>query len=161
MHHQGIITEGALRNRGYWVTGYKRVLSSLILRFIVCRKLRGNLEYQKMADLPMDRIEPGHPFTSVGVDAFAQWIVISRKTRGGNAPQEVLVHKRLTLLLNCISTRAVHTKVLEDMASSSVINAIRRLVAIRGEVSEFRFDRGTNLNGSADEIKTNVMNAED
>lgn len=89
VHHQGrLITEGALRNHGYWVTGSKRVVSSLIHKCIVCRKLRGNFEYQKMADLSMNRIEPGLPFTSVGVDTFGPWLVISRKTRGGYGTQQ-------------------------------------------------------------------------
>lgn len=157
VHHQGrLITEGALRNHGYWVTGSKRVVSSLLHKCIVCRKLRGNFEYQKMADLPTDRIEPGPPFTSVGVDTFGPWMVISRKTKGGMAH-----NKRWALLFTCLTTRAVHIEVVEDMTSSSVINAIRRLVAIRGEVREFRSDRGTNFVGAADEMKTNVVNIED
>lgn len=65
------------------------------------------------------------------------------------------------MLFTCLTTRAVHIEVVEDMTSSSVINAIRRLVAVRGEVREFRSDRGTNFVGAADEMKTNVVNIED
>ncbi|XP_062619290.1 uncharacterized protein LOC134280860 [Saccostrea cucullata] len=157
VQHQGrLITEGALRNCGYWVIGAKRAISSFIDKCVICCKLRGTLECQKMADLSSDRISPGPPFTSVGVDTFGPWMIVSRKTRGGMAHS-----KRWALLFTCLVTRAVHIEVVEDMSSSSVINAVRRLVALRGEVKEFRSDRGTNFVGAADEMRTDVINVEE
>ncbi|XP_062604474.1 uncharacterized protein LOC134266275 [Saccostrea cucullata] len=47
------------------------------------------------------------------------------------------------------------------MTSSSFINALRRFVAVRGAVSEFRSDRGTNFVGAAAELQMNVVNVED
>ena len=38
---------------------------------MVCRKLRGNVQVQRMADFPFDRVTPGKPpFSFVGVDCF-------------------------------------------------------------------------------------------
>ena len=38
---------------------------------MVCRKLRGNPQVQRMADLPFDRFTSGRPpFSFVGVDCF-------------------------------------------------------------------------------------------
>lgn len=65
------------------------------------------------------------------------------------------------MFFTCLTTRAVHIEVIEDMTSSSVINAIRRLVAVRGEVRGFRSDRDTNYIGADYEIKKNVINIED
>jgi hypothetical protein len=45
----------------------------------------------------------------------------------------------------CLTTRAVHIEVVEELSSSSFIMALKRLIAIRGPVSHFRSDRGTNL----------------
>ena len=47
------------------------------------------------------------------------------------------------------------------MTSSSFINALRRVVALRGEIKELRSDRGTNFIGAADSIKAEVINVED
>lgn len=71
--------------------------------------------------------------------------------------------KMWALLVTCVTTRAGHIEVMEDTTSSSVhvINAIRRLVSVTGEVREFRFDRGNNFVGAADEMKTNVVNIKD
>lgn len=47
VHHQGrLITEGSLRNNGYWIIGAKRLVSSVINSCFTCRKLRGHLEHQ-------------------------------------------------------------------------------------------------------------------
>ncbi|XP_062587768.1 uncharacterized protein LOC134249431 [Saccostrea cucullata] len=47
------------------------------------------------------------------------------------------------------------------MSTGSFINAMRRFYAIRGEVKEFRSDRGTNFIGAADALHMKVINVED
>ncbi|XP_069129320.1 uncharacterized protein [Argopecten irradians] len=107
--HQGRhLTEGAVRNAGYWITGMKRIVASILHKCVKCRKLRRNTEYQQMSDLPRDRLVPGPPFTSVGVDCFGPWQVSTRRTRGGIAKA-----KRWAVLFTCLSTRAVHIEVIE------------------------------------------------
>ncbi|XP_063446815.1 uncharacterized protein LOC134726347 [Mytilus trossulus] len=155
--HQGRhFTEGAIRAEGYWITGSKRLVSSVIHHCVPCRKLRGCLEVQKMADLPTDRIEPTPPFTNVGVDAFGPWSVIHRRTRGGCSNS-----KRWAILFTCLTTRAIHIEIVEEMSSSAFINALRRFIAIRGKVSVFRSDRGSNFIGAVDPLHIEAINVED
>ncbi|XP_014676742.1 PREDICTED: uncharacterized protein LOC106816632 [Priapulus caudatus] len=157
VEHQGrLLTEGAIRSHGYWIVGVKRVVSTIIHHCVTCRKLRGRLEHQKMADLPADRLAPGPPFTSVGVDMFGPWAVVSRRTRGGLAHS-----KRWAILFTCLTTRAIHIEVVEDMSSSAFINSVRRFVAIRGNVKEFRSDRGTNFVGATRSLRIDTVNVED
>ncbi|XP_056022123.1 uncharacterized protein LOC130055005 [Ostrea edulis] len=78
VQHQGRhFTEGAIRATGLWITGVKRLVSSIIYKCVMCRKLRGKLQYQIMSDLPADRLDPSPP-TNVGVDAFGPWAIVSR-----------------------------------------------------------------------------------
>ncbi|XP_033759093.1 uncharacterized protein LOC117341342 [Pecten maximus] len=157
VYHQGrLITEGSLRNNGYWIVGAKRLITSIISSCVTCRKLRRPLEHQKMSDLPKDRLVPGPPFTSVGVDAFGPWSVVTRKTRGGSANS-----KRWGMLFTCLTTRAIHVEVTEEMSSSSFINALRRFVAIRGNVKEIRSDCGTNFVGAVNELHIDSVNVGD
>lgn len=109
-----------------------------------------------MADLPSDRITPGPPFTTGGVDTFGPWTVLARKTRGG-----VINNKRWAIMFSCLTTRAIHIEVIEEMSSSSFINALRRFEAIRGPVKVFRSDKGTNFVGAADELGIQTLNVED
>jgi hypothetical protein len=52
-----------------------------------------------MADIPKDRIKPGPPLTSVGVDIFGPWEVLTRRTRGGAANIE-----RWGLMFTCLTS---------------------------------------------------------
>ncbi|XP_069122241.1 uncharacterized protein [Argopecten irradians] len=157
VQHQGRhLTEGAVRSSGYWIVGGKGLVSSCIRVCVTCRKLRGTMGTQKMADLPVSRITPSAPFTYVGVDVFGPWHVITRRTRGGAANS-----KRWAALFTCLSTRAVHIEILEDMSSSSFINALRRFTSTRGDVCQFHSDRGTNFVGSTDHLKIDAFNVED
>ena len=155
--HQGRhFTEGRIRSAGYWVVGCKRLVSSILHKCVTCRKLRKEFQCQKMSNLPVDRIEPEQPpFSSVGVDMFGPWEVLTRKTRGGAANS-----KRWAALFTCLVTRAVHIEVVEEMSASSFINALLRFQAIRGPVRIFRSDRGTNFVGTVNEMNINVIEVE-
>lgn len=47
------------------------------------------------------------------------------------------------------------------MSASSFINALRRFIAIRGQVKEFYSDRGTNFVGAVTEMSMDKINVED
>lgn len=82
--HQGRhITEGAIRSAGLWILGGKRLVTNLLNKCTTCRRLRGNVQQQKMADIPADRLIQTPPFTHVGVDIFGPWNISIRRTRGG------------------------------------------------------------------------------
>ena len=147
-HQCRLFTEGALRDAGYWLIGSKRLINSVLRKCVVCKKLRGKFCYQQMADLPSDRLKPSPAFTFVGVDTFGPWPIIYRRTRGGQANQ-----KRWALLFTCLVTRPVHIEVIEELTSSSFINALRRFVSLRGHVQQFRSDRGTtNFVGATEDL---------
>ena len=50
--HQGRgATLNAVRLSGYWIVGCKDIVSRIIFKCVLCRKLRGHLQEQKMAPL--------------------------------------------------------------------------------------------------------------
>ena len=156
-YHQGRhFTEGEIRRNGYWIIGMKKLIASILRVCVTCRKLRSQTSEQKMADLPEDRLKPCPPFTNVGVDMFGPFLVVTRKTRGGMAN-----NKRWAALFTCLTSRAIHIEVVEEMTSSSFINALRRFVAIRGPVNEVRSDRGTNFIAASKELKCEIIDVED
>lgn len=155
--HQGRhLTAGAIRAAGYWITDCKRLVYSILSDCVKCRRLRGSLASQKMADLPEERLTPCPPFAYVGVDCFGPWDVVTRRTRGGSANS-----KRWAVLFACLSCRGVHIELIEEMTTSSFINALRRFTSIRGKVKEFYSDRGTNFIGGTRELGINAVFVED
>ncbi|XP_062603438.1 uncharacterized protein LOC134265202 [Saccostrea cucullata] len=148
IHHQGRhLTAGAIRAAGYWIPGCKRLIYTILSACVKCQRLRGNFVYQKMADLPEERLMSCPPFTYVGVYCFGPWSVVTRRTRGGSANS-----KRWAVLFTCLSCRGIHIEVIEEMSTSSFINALRRFTSIRGKVKELYSDRGTNFVGGTREL---------
>ena len=71
IHHLGRgITLNELRSNGIWIIGASSLVSSIIRTCVSCRKQRRPLENQKMADLPLERVEPSPPFLYCGMDCF-------------------------------------------------------------------------------------------
>ncbi|XP_056022195.1 uncharacterized protein LOC130055048 [Ostrea edulis] len=65
------------------------------------------------------------------------------------------------IIFTCLVCRAIHIEVVEELSSSSFINAARRFIAIRGPVRQFRSDRGTNFVGAAQEMGIDSIFVED
>ncbi|XP_061923831.1 uncharacterized protein LOC133663402 isoform X2 [Entelurus aequoreus] len=152
VNHQGRhFTEAAVRESGLWIVGAKRCIGKVINKCVTCKKLRGKFEEQIMSDLPVDRLQLEPPFSYVGLDIFGPWEVFTRRTRGGQANS-----KRWAVLFTCLCTRAVHIEVVEEMSSSSFINALRRFFALRGPAKQLRSDCGTNFIGAHKDITTSV-----
>lgn len=99
---------------------------------------------QLMADLPVDRITPNEPpFSRTGVDCFGPFYTKRGRTQV----------KRYGVLFTCLVTRAVYIEVAESLSTDSFINALRRFIARRGQVTVIRSDRGTNSVGAEKELK--------
>ena len=127
--------------------GGKTLINSVLHKCVTCRKLRGKLEEQRMADLPPERLKTCPPFTYVGLDVFGPWTVTTRRTRGGQAE-----NKRWVIMFTCMSSRAMHLKVIETMDTSSCINALRHFFALRGSAKQLHSDCGTNFVGACKEL---------
>lgn len=56
------------------------------------------------------------------------------------------------LMITCLSSRAVHIELLEDMSSDAFINALCNLISIRGAMSTIRCDQGTNFVGAFNDL---------
>lgn len=146
--HQGRhLTEGAVRAAGLCLLGGKSLINSVLHKCATCRKLRGKMQEQHMADLPPQRLQTSPPFTYVGLDIFGPWSVTARRTRGGQAES-----KRWAIMFCCLSSRAVHIEVVSSLYTSSCINALRRFFAIRGPAKQLISDCGTNFIGASKEL---------
>ncbi|XP_053388583.1 uncharacterized protein LOC128551695 [Mercenaria mercenaria] len=122
VQHQGRgMTTNVIRNNGLWIIGCSSAVSHVILKCVVCRRLRCSFEGQKMADLPSDRLEPSPPFTYCAVDYFGPFYVKEGRKE----------MKRYGVLFTCLTCRAVHVETATSLETDSFINCLRRFIAIR------------------------------
>ena len=136
-----------IRRQGFWILRARSKVSTLLNNCVTCKRLRGKVTIQKMADLPPDRTAEAPPFTYSGVDLFGPFYV-----REGRSDK-----KRWGVLFTCMATRAVHIEVAHSLDTSSFLNAYRRFVCRRGPIRSLRSDQGTNFIGAKNELDTEAI----
>ena len=137
------MTLSRVRASGYWIIGARCAVSQYLRRCVSCRKLRGQPQQQKMADLPPDRLQEAAPFTYSAVDCFGPYYVKEKRSQV----------KRWGVLFTCLCTRAIHIETANSLSADAFLNAFRRFVARRGSVRVLRSDRGTNFMGGRNELE--------
>ena len=142
INHQGRgITLNAIRENGFWVIGGNSAVSRHIADCVSCRRLRGVVGEQKMAELPMDRLEPAPLFTFCAVDYFGPWLIKEGR-------REL---KRYGVLFTCLSSCAIHletAKSLEtDVPSASHMGGVweRQIRTARNVLRALLQKNGTQL----------------
>ena len=86
------------------------------------------MRVQIMEDLPKDRFEEAVPFTYCAVDMFAPLEIKFKRSEA----------KRYGAMFTCLASRAVHIEFSNSMTTDSFIQALRRLIARRGNVRQIR-----------------------
>ena len=128
---------------GFWIVSASSAIRSLILRCVVCRKLRGKLGEQKMSDIPKERISNDPPFTHCGVDMFRTFAIKQRRSE----------LKRYGTFFTCMTSRAVHIEVTHSLDADSFIQVpLRHFIARCGSIRTLWSDNGTNFVGAEKEL---------
>ena len=131
-----------LRER-YWIIKIRSLLKKIRFSCIKCKKLHAKPMQQQMADLPSERCKPhSYPFETCGIDVFGHYYVKQGRARV----------KRYGVIFSCFSSRAVHIEKLNDLTTSSLINALVRFAARRGPIRHIYSDQGTNMVGASNEL---------
>ena len=96
-----------------------------------------------MGSLPECRLEPGMVFRNTGVDFFGPMLVKERCN-------EIKVYG---CLFPCMSTRACHLELVDDLSTNHFIMALKRFIARRGRPQSIHGDNGTNFVGANNELR--------
>ena len=100
----------------YWIIRARVRIKRVINNCFVCKRQSRVPMYQKMSNLPEDRISSNKPpFTAVGIDYFGPFIV-----KRGRA-----LVKRYGVIFTCLVIRAVHIEIAHCLDTNSFINALK------------------------------------
>ena len=127
-----------LRRSGYWVVNGNSAVQSKLFKCIQCRRLRGKLGIQKMANLPSSRLMEVPPFTYCGVDMFGSSIIKQRRI-------EV---KQYGAMYTCMNSCAVRIKVTHSLDTDSFIQALKLMIARRENVRTIYSDNVSDFIGA-------------
>ena len=128
----------------YWITKARRCVQRVLKRCVMCKRLYAKPSSQLMADLHPARISPHMPaFTQVGVDCFGPYF--TKFYRGQK--------KRYGCIFTCMSSRAIHIEMLHSLDADAFLNALRRFIARRSNVSTIYCDNAGNFKKGEQELR--------
>ena len=110
-------TLNKIRSSGYWIVKVNSVVQSFIVRCVRCQYLCVKVGKQKMVDLSADRISTEPPFMCVGLDMFGPFTVKHYR-------EEM---KQYGIIFTCISSRAVHLEIVQNMETLESFSSIRKV----------------------------------
>ena len=123
-------TLSILRNK-YWIPNVRGLIRKIITDCLHCRKVSATPSLPFMADIPEERLQHNHkPFTNTGTDYFGPFYVKLSKATRSNAAKG----KRYGVIFTCMTTRAVHLEISNDLSTDSFILTLKRFIARRGQV---------------------------
>ena len=73
-------TLNEIRAAGYWIVGANSAVKKVISNCVECRRFRGRVGEQKMANLPACRSKEAAPFTHCDMDMFGPFAVKQRRS---------------------------------------------------------------------------------
>ncbi|XP_055622871.1 uncharacterized protein LOC129766371 [Toxorhynchites rutilus septentrionalis] len=145
-HHGENTVIAALRQK-YWILHIRTVLANVKKNCNRCKIRHATPVEPMMADLPHFRTE-AHipPFTNCGVDYFGPFEVAVKRS----------LEKRWGVIFTCLSTRAVHIEMAENLSTDAFMVVLRNFQNRRGKVTSIYSDNGTNFVGAERELKSLV-----
>lgn len=146
LHGAQELVVNELRQR-YWILKLRPTVRAVAAHCLLCRYRRAAPQPQRMADLPLARLQHNRrPFSFTGIDFFGPMEVTIGRGR----------QKRYGMLFTCLTVRAVHIEITESLTTDATIMGLRRMMARRGAPCVIYSDNGTNLRGSDTELKRSI-----
>lgn len=140
--HGGIQLMLQTLRQNYWILHVRTLVKQCCHECTTCRRQRHSLINQQMASLPLSRVTPTPPFSVSGVDFCGPFNIRigSKKARTQK--------KTYVAIFICMSTKAVHIELAEDLSAEAFINVFTRFVNRRGPCHRLTSDNGTNFTGA-------------
>ncbi|XP_017485652.1 PREDICTED: uncharacterized protein LOC108374191 [Rhagoletis zephyria] len=137
-HHNDQLTINEMRQH-FWIPRSRCLLKAVKRKCPVCIRSSVKPVMPLMGQLPPDHLTPYvRPFSYAGVDYCGPFCVAIGRRR----------EKRWVTLFTCLTTRAVHIEVAEDLSTEAFIICLRNFVNRRGVPVRLRSDNGKNFIGA-------------
>lgn len=145
--HMGETTTIAdLRERA-WIVNVRTAVRRVVKNCLLCKIRKAKPVMPQMGQLPVSRFAYGcKPFTHTGVDCFGPLEV-----KFGRGKQ-----KRYGIIFTCLTYRAVHLELINDMSTDECLSSIRHLITHRGKVQKLYSDNGKNFVGANNKLARDV-----
>ena len=115
----------------YWIPQGRSEIKKILRKCLICiRHQGGPYRLKPMAPWPKSKVCESPAFTNIGIDYFGPLYV-----KNGNS-----FKKNWVCIFTCISVRAIHLELVDDMSTEEFLAALRRFVARRGKPAQIISD---------------------
>ena len=130
-------------------------MRSVLKTCVVCRRHEGgNYKMPPMAPLPRSRVSQSVPFSRTGLDYLGPLYIKTEQD----------AKKVWVCLFTCMSTRAVHLELVNDMSTSEFLMALCRFIAHRGKPDSILSDNAAHFKAASkliDVVWTGILKSEE
>lgn len=145
--HTGPTLLMSLLRQKFWILSARSVVRKITQSCNVCFKFKPRHTEPLMGEEPTYRVqEQIKPFWHTGVDYAGPINITPRKGRG------ITSHKAYISLFICLTTKAIHIELVNDLSSDSFISALKRFISRRGPISVIHTDGATNFLGAKNQL---------
>ena len=139
--HTGFAHTLSLIRQKYWIPQGQSSLKKVLKRCTLCRRHEGGpYKMPLMPPIPTERVSVAVPFTNTGVDYFGPlYIKVKRDTQ-----------KIWVCLYTCLTTRAVHVELMQDMSTEQFLLGFRRFIAQHGKPNKVISDNAAQFKLASD-----------
>uniref|UniRef100_A0A7I5E6D1 Integrase catalytic domain-containing protein n=1 Tax=Haemonchus contortus TaxID=6289 RepID=A0A7I5E6D1_HAECO len=117
----------------FWIPRPSGAFKKFLKHCAICKRYQGlPFGAPEMPPLPNDRMVRTQPFENVGCDFMGPFLCKENQ-------------KYYICLYTCLTTRAIHLEVVEDMSARTFLNSFIRFISRRGVPKLVRTDCGTNF----------------
>jgi hypothetical protein len=153
--HSGVSQTLAKTRQKFWITHGRSAVKTTLRSCKVCTRFEGGpYRMPPMPDLPSTRVNEYPAFSKTGLDYLGP---LQIKTSEG-------FKKVWICLFTCMTTRAIHLEVIQDMTSEEFLLGFRRFVSQRGVPSEVLSDNAAQFKLSKqviEDVWNNVVQSVD
>lgn len=144
LFHGGTPTTLTKLRQRFWVSHGRKTVKTAINRCCMeCHRWKAKpFALPPMPNLPTSRVRRARAFDSTAVDFFGPITVKS----------DLEPRKKWVALFTCMTTRAVHLELADDLSANGFVHCFRRFMARRGVPSTMLSDNGTNFRLTASSL---------
>ena len=131
--HSGVSQTLATIRQVYWIPQGRAAVKKVLSNCRICKRTEGHpFSMPPMPDIPRERVARSLPFDYTGLDYFGPLYVknFAPDTIGQNDGQNS--KKVWVCLFTCMTIRAIHLELVDDMSADEFLLSFRRFVARRG-----------------------------
>ena len=131
LFHSGVShTLAQLRNE-YWIPQGRAEVKKAIHGCGICKRFQGGpFKLPSMSPWPRKKVAKCAPFTYTGLDYFGPLYIQNKSSK----------EKVWVCLFTCVTVRAIHLELINDMTAEQFLLARRRFIARRGKPTQIILD---------------------